>query len=89
MAEQLHKIIIPVALWCPYCGTRHVDETRKGKRWDRCAHTTHRCQDCGEDFDVYVSGRPQSDDDADVGEIMSRAWANASETAKPEPEDGG
>ncbi len=35
MADQLLKLIIPVALWCPYCGARHVDETRKGERWDR------------------------------------------------------
>jgi len=82
------KLIIEYRLFCPYCGVRHVDETRKGERWDRRAHTTHRCQNCGEDFDVYVSGRAQSDDDAGGGEIISRAWGDASNTAKPEPEDG-
>ena len=89
MAEQLLKLIIPVALWCPYCGARHVDETRKGEGWDRRAHTTHSCQKCGEDFDVYVSGKPRADDFADTGDIISRAWAGASAPAKPEPEDGG
>ena len=55
----LVKIIIPLSLWCPHCGARHVDETRNGERWDRRAHTTHRCQFCKEDFDVYVSGVDQ------------------------------
>ena len=50
--------IIPVKLWCPHCGTRHVDEERKGEKWHRRAHTTHRCQGCGRDWDVYVSGAP-------------------------------
>lgn len=27
-----------------------------GEKWDRRAHTTHRCQACGKDCDVYVSG---------------------------------
>lgn len=48
--------MIKVRLHCPHCGSRHVDAERNGERWDRRAHTTHRCQDCGEDFDVYVSG---------------------------------
>ena len=57
-APDLLKIIVPLPLWCPHCGARHVDETRDGERWDRRAHTTHRCQnaDCGKDFDVFVSG---------------------------------
>lgn len=55
----LIKVIIPSSLWCPYCGARHLDETRNGERWDRRAHTTHRCQFCKKDFDVYVSGVDQ------------------------------
>lgn len=57
---DLPKIIIPIKLWCPHCGARHIDETRNGERWDRRAHTTHRCQNCGGDFDVYVSGTPDA-----------------------------
>lgn len=53
---QLLKIIIPHALWCPHCGARHVDEERNDEKWDRRAHTTHRCQQCKSDFDVFVSG---------------------------------
>lgn len=49
-------IIVELKLWCPNCGAQHVDETRNGERWDRRAHTTHRCQSCSKDFDVYVSG---------------------------------
>lgn len=61
-APQLRKVIMPAALFCPYCGARHLDETRGGERWDRRAHTTHRCQanGCGRDFDVYVSGAPKA-----------------------------
>jgi transposase-like protein len=54
----LIRQIVPVKLWCPYCGTRHVDEERNGEKWHRRAHTTHRCQSCGRDWDVYVSGAP-------------------------------
>ena len=53
---ELLKIIIPLKIFCPHCGTRHIDEPRDGKRWDRIAHTTHRCQQCAMDFDVFVSG---------------------------------
>lgn len=53
---ELPKLIIQAKLFCPYCGARHVDEERNGEKWHRRAHTTHRCQSCGGDFDVYVSG---------------------------------
>ena len=55
---DLLKLIIPTKLWCPYCGARHIDELRNNERWDRRAHTTHRCQVCSKDFDVFVSGAP-------------------------------
>jgi DNA-directed RNA polymerase subunit RPC12/RpoP len=54
---QLPRLIIDAVLFCPHCGDRHVDEARNGEKWHRRAHTTHRCQDCGRDFDVYVSGQ--------------------------------
>jgi len=60
MAELI-KLIIPLKLWCPYCGVRHIDEPRDGQRWERRAHTTHRCQGCGKDFDVFVSGTPDEE----------------------------
>ena len=51
------RIIIYAVLFCPHCGARHVDEAHNGEKWHRRAHTTHRCQACGGDFDVYVSGQ--------------------------------
>ena len=54
---HLPRIIIDAVLFCSHCGTRHVDESRNGEKWHRRAHTTHRCQSCGGDFDVYVSGQ--------------------------------
>lgn len=55
-ATELPKLIINAKLWCPHCGARHIDEERNGEKWQRRAHTTHRCQGCGGDFDVFVSG---------------------------------
>ncbi len=71
---ELMKVIIPCKLFCPYCGVQHVDEIRDGERWDRRAHTTHRCQACGEDFDVYVSGI-QTPVDAGNSETPTRKTA--------------
>jgi len=53
---ELPKLIISVHLWCPHCGAQHVDAERNGEKWHRRAHTTHRCQSCGGDFDVFASG---------------------------------
>ena len=50
------KLIIPHTIYCPHCGCRHIDELRNGEKWDRRAHTTHRCQGCCLNFDVYVQG---------------------------------
>lgn len=57
MLMNLPRIIIDAVLFCPHCGTNHVDEERNGEKWHRRAHTTHRCQSCRGDFDVYVSGQ--------------------------------
>lgn len=54
---NLPRIIIDAVLFCPHCGANHVDEDRNGEKWHRRAHTTHRCQSCGKDFYVYVSGQ--------------------------------
>lgn len=35
---------IPMLLWCPECGVRHVD---KGKFATTKHHHTHACQHCG------------------------------------------
>lgn len=32
---------IPMLLWCPQCGERHIDAD------DAPEHKTHACQDCG------------------------------------------
>lgn len=61
---NLPRLIIDAVLHCPHCGARHADESRNGEKWHRRAHTTHRCQSCGKDFDVYVSG--QAPDSAPV-----------------------
>lgn len=55
---HLPRVIIDAKLFCQHCGARHVDESRNGEKWHRRAHTTHRCQKCGKDWDVYVSGAP-------------------------------
>lgn len=34
---------IPMLLWCPECGERHVDRGEFAVR----AHHTHACQECG------------------------------------------
>lgn len=62
---NLPRIIIDAKLFCPHCGERHIDESRNGEKWHRRAHTTHRCQKCSGDFDVYVSG--QADDPPATG----------------------
>lgn len=47
-----------VRVHCPHCGERHVEQEGGDpeKRWERRAHTTHRCRACGGDFNAYVSG---------------------------------
>lgn len=34
---------IPMLLWCPECGTRHVDHGEFATK----PHHTHACQNCG------------------------------------------
>lgn len=36
-------VIIPMLLWCPSCGARHIDVGEFAKR----PHHTHACQNCG------------------------------------------
>lgn len=36
-------LIIPMLLYCPECGGRHIDENE----WAGKAHHTHACQHCG------------------------------------------
>lgn len=40
-AESDHPI--PMLLWCPACGERHIDEGEFATRF----HHTHACQECG------------------------------------------
>jgi predicted RNA-binding Zn-ribbon protein involved in translation (DUF1610 family) len=35
---------VPMLLWCPQCGERHID---KGEFADTKHHHTHACQSCG------------------------------------------
>ncbi len=34
---------IPMLLWCPKCGARHIDEGEFATK----PHHTHACQECG------------------------------------------
>lgn len=34
---------VPMTLWCPMCGARHIDEGEFATK----AHHTHSCQTCG------------------------------------------
>lgn len=34
---------LPMLLWCPACGARHLDEGEFATR----EHHTHECQECG------------------------------------------
>jgi rubredoxin len=39
---------IPMLLWCPECGKRHVDQlANDGTDWSKKIHTKHSCQGCG------------------------------------------
>lgn len=39
---------IPMLLWCPDCGERHIDGLAlDGTDWSKKAHHTHACQACG------------------------------------------
>ena len=53
---DLIQIIIPVKLWCPSCGARHIDDDHSGKAWHLRAHRTHRCNKCHREFNVTVVG---------------------------------
>lgn len=75
--RELPKLIINAKLFCPYCGFPHVDEERNGEKWNRRAHTTHRCQGCGGDFDVYVSGASAFSMSRDQAVEIARRHAKA------------
>jgi hypothetical protein len=36
---------IPMVLWCPACGTQHIDSPSEG--WDNPPHRSHLCGSCG------------------------------------------
>lgn len=42
-SSATEHVPIPMLLWCPDCGARHVDEGE----WSKRVHHTHACQDCG------------------------------------------
>src|SRR5207302_2548314 len=42
-AELAKGLVIPMLLWCPECGARHVDEGEFATK----KHHTHACQSCG------------------------------------------
>lgn len=41
--DQYQQQPIPMLLWCPSCGARHID---KGE-FETKPHHTHACQSCG------------------------------------------
>lgn len=40
---ELSPAPIPMLLWCPECGTRHIDQGEFAEK----RHHTHACQSCG------------------------------------------
>lgn len=38
---------IPMVLWCPVCGTQHIDKPQLDRGWDNPPHRSHECQGCG------------------------------------------
>ncbi len=63
VAGSVPILVLKASLYCPHCGSRHIESVGGDPklRWERRAHTTHRCRGCGGDFNVYVSGA--SDDE--------------------------
>lgn len=51
-ARKKPSLILPLALNCPSCGARHVDEGE----WESRPHRTHLCLECGIEFEVTVCG---------------------------------
>lgn len=52
--QEAHRALeqpTPMLLWCPECGTRHVDEGE----WVHRHHHTHACQECGHVWRPAVS----------------------------------
>ena len=43
VVETFSVVGLPMLLWCPACGERHIDEGEFATR----AHHTHACQHCG------------------------------------------
>lgn len=43
MSELLTLVPIPMLLWCPECGDRHLDVGEFATK----VHHTHACQSCG------------------------------------------
>ena len=41
--SALKGLMFPMLLWCPECGTRHIDEGEFATK----IHHTHSCQSCG------------------------------------------
>ena len=37
---------IPMVLYCPFCGEKHVDEPKPEIGWDDPPHRSHECQKC-------------------------------------------
>lgn len=43
MLKKTNLAPIPMLLWCPSCGERHIDSGE----WEHKKHHTHACQKCG------------------------------------------
>lgn len=43
LAEKRVAVPVPMLLWCPGCGERHIDEGVQATK----EHRTHACQACG------------------------------------------
>lgn len=38
---------VPMILFCPKCGTRHIDQPDPANGWDKHPHRSHLCASCG------------------------------------------
>lgn len=43
MTPESEPLVIPLLLWCPECGKRHIDQGEFATKF----HHTHSCQHCG------------------------------------------
>lgn len=67
MIRDLGTLVVDMLLFCPSCGTQHIDSPERSLGpgnteridWDNPPHRSHLCQDCGHIWrpsDVHTNG---------------------------------